>query len=100
MVIFIRIHKDYVIEENAPFFSISKSLRSVDDNTSNSYLSLLDFEKNVETEIQPHSKHSSVSSSECHRIVRVKPCISRPERILCEIQDSKREIRIAETNRN
>lgn len=94
VLIFIRIHK------TACFFSIAKILRLlVGNNISNSYLSLLDFERNVETEIQPHSKHRSVSSSECHRIVRVKHYISKPKRILCEMQDSKGEIRIAETNR-
>lgn len=82
----------------ACFSSIAKSLRVMDCNTCNSYLSLLDFESNVETEIQPHSKHKSVSSSECHRIVRIEHYISKPKRILCEMQDS--EIRIAETNKN
>lgn len=67
IVIFIRIYKNYVFKENACFFSVAKSLRLVDNNTSNLYL--LDFEKKVETEIQPHSKHRSVSSSECLRIV-------------------------------
>lgn len=85
---------------NAFFSNIAKSLRLVDYNTCNSYLSLLDFERNVETEIYPHSKRRSVSSSECHRIVRVGHYISKPKRILCEIQESRREIRIAETSKN
>lgn len=70
----------------------------MDYNTCNSYLSLSYFESNVEIEIQPHSKHRSVSSSECQRIVRVEHYVSKPQRKLCEMQDS--EIRIAETNKN
>lgn len=74
---------------NACFSNMAKSLRLVDYTTCNSYLSLLDFERNVETEIQAHSKHRSVSSSECHKIVRVGHYSSKPERILCETQKEK-----------